>query len=485
MSTIDLSSLSLKGQALYRGDEAISSYQGDVVLTGDPDVVVRARDTQEVAEILAYAHAHSIPVTFMGGQSGLTGACAATSGIVIATEKLDKIKDIGSRNGQAFAIAEPGIFLGELKSQVAEEKLFYPPDPTSYREARLGGTIATNATGEDTLLYGPTRRYIRGLKVVQADGTIQEFERPLDDRPPLEKGTAGYTRSDPPIDLFIGSEGTLGYVAEVTVDLLEQPHEHWAAIAFFPSLETALNFVVSSLKSEAVKPRALELMDRRSLDYFKTAQDVPTLANQAQAAIYWKQEYANVEEQAQGQEAWYQLYNQVCGNEALSGDCIWIAESPSKQDLFRRWRHHIPSTINEEVHHYREVGGGKVSTDWWVPPEHIQEALAVAIKESQQLGLEPIIFGHIGNGHPHINYLACNDDEKAKGMQLIAKQCQRAVEWGGGVAGEHGLGKIHRDLLAVQHSKKVIDQMIAIKRHWDPNWILGRGTLFEVPEEFL
>ncbi len=467
--------LPLKGSLLTPEHESFLAYCGDVVLRGTPDAVVRARDIQDISEVMAYCHGHKIPVTFIGGQTGLTGASAALSGIVIVTEAFDRLLDVGqTQSGQAYAVAEPGIYLGELKSQVSQEGFFYPPDPTSYQEARLGGTIATNATGEDTLLYGPTRAYVRALKVVMASGEIKELVRPEHDQPPLSKGGAGYVMRDQEIDLLIGSEGTLAYIAEARLDLLPEPKNHWAALGFFKSLEEALDFLEAVLSSDQVEARALELMDAAALEFFRQAAGVPPLPVGTQAALYWKQECDEPQMEA-SLEAWHQFF---------SGLDIWVAQTRKQQQEFRQWRHHIPAMINETVSQYREQGGGKVAGDWWVPPQAVRAALQ-AVYQQTITGLEPIVFGHIGNGHPHVNYLAKDAQQKQQGLALLEEQCRRAVNWGGGVAGEHGVGKIHRHFLQLQHPERVIAKMQAVKRQWDPHWILGQGTLFDVPPEFV
>lgn len=475
----------MPGNALFRGDERISPFSGDVVLHGEPDAVIRSRDGQETSEVLAYCHAHCIPVTFSGGRSGLTGAAATGEGVLIATEQRAKILDIGRLpSGQGYAVTEPGIRLGELKEAALREGYFYPPDPTSYQEACLGGSVATNATGEDTLLYGPTRKYIRGIKVIKADGMPLELIRPEDDRPPESKGTAGYIRYDPAIDLLIGSEGTLGYFSEITVDLLPNPADWWSAIAFFPDLHAALEFVQGAVHSDRVTPRALEFMDKGSLSILKTVSEIPEIPHKAQTAIYWKQEFQSENQREQGIQDWLGLLNDVLSKTKAPqlSEVVWVAQTPAERQRFRAWRHHIPSKINEQVSTYHAAGGGKVASDWWVPLKKIQKALPEALRESEEAGIEAIAFGHIGNGHPHINYMVKNSEDFKMAKELIRRQCRRAVKWGGGVAGEHGLGKVYRDLLCIQHPPSVIEKMIQTKREWDPHWILGRETLFQVPQ---
>ena len=475
----------LPGNPLFRGDERLSPYSGDVALTAQPDAVIRSRDPQDLSEALAYCHAHRIPVTFSGGRSGITGAAATSEGVLIATELRDKVLDIRKdKNGHSQAIIEPGARLGDLKGIVKEHGYFYPPDPTSYQEACLGGTVATNATGEDSLRYGPTRKYIRSIKVIKADGSRLELTRPLDDRPPETKGTAGYTRREPLIDLMIGSEGTLAYFEEITVDLLPEPGEHWAAIGFFPSLVSAIQFVQSSLESNTLSPRALEFMDQSSLEILKSDPEVPAIPSGAQFGIYWKQEYESETKKNKNIEAWMTLLNSALKDTEAKdlSEQIWVAQSETEQLRFRHWRHLIPSAINERVSAFQSQGGGKTASDWWVPLKWIGAALEKAWQESKEANLETITFGHLGNGHPHINYIAKDKEEVSRAKELIRRQCARAVAWGGGVAGEHGIGKIYRDLLSLQHPSAVIEAMKKLKKEWDPHWILGRETLFQSPD---
>lgn len=474
----------LPGSPLLRGDETMTPYSGDVALNAYPDAVIRSRDPQDISDVLRYCHAHRIPVTFSGGRTGITGAGATDRGVLIATETRDKIRDI-SRGGPqgGLAIFEPGIHLGELKQSVREAGFFYPPDPTSYREACLGGTVATNATGEDSLQYGPTRQYIRELKIIKADGSRCVFSRPPGDHPPKTKGTAGYTRPQPLIDLLIGSEGTLAYFEEITVDLLPDPGDHWAAMAFFPSLSSAVSFVRTSLESTHLKPRALEFLDHPSLKILKDHPEVPPIPELANFCIYWKQEYRSDSEKLQGMESWMELLSTVLTSAnapELSQD-VWVAQNETEQLRFRDWRHSVPSAINERVAPFRDQGGGKTASDWWVPVKWIETALEQAWRESQEAQLETLSFGHIGDGHPHINYIAKNQGEVARAKELIRRQCARAVAWGGGVAGEHGVGKLYRELLKIQHNPATIENMIRLKREWDPHWILGRETLFKSP----
>jgi FAD/FMN-containing dehydrogenase len=396
---------------------------------------------------------------------------------------MNRILDIDIRGDRATATAEPGIFLAEFQDQLMAQGLFYPPDPTSRKEACLGATVATNATGEDSLLYGSTRCHVRRLKVLLADGTERELIRPVDSRPGREKNLGGYYLGGDPIDLFIGSEGTLGLITEVTVDLIQNPANHFSAIAFFPSTESVLKCVVGLRGQRNVVPRCLEIMDENCLGILRSHPDCFPIPENARAALYFKQEYRSEAEQSDFLDYWLAVLEMRLKEDLASDllDAAFVAADNKKKNLLRDLRHHIPATINEQANRFRDDGGGKVGTDWWTPLDHIEEAMALAINDSEEIGLPIYVFGHIGNGHPHVNFLVRNAREKELAREAIIRQCRRAVLWGGGVSGEHGIGKVKRHLLEIQHTREQIQRMMDLKRQFDPRWILGRNNLFSAP----
>ena len=475
-----------RGLAIDSSAPGFDAYRDDVVLEGHPDAVARPRSEAEIVEILAHAHAHRVPVTFAGGQTSLTGGSVAQEGLVVALEKLDHILDVGrdAETGAMVAVAEPGILLGEFQRALEEHGWFYPPDPTSRDEAQLGATVATNATGEDTLLYGPTRRWVRELNVVTADGAVRTLRRPSQSRPPEEKATAGYYPAEHEIDLLIGSEGTLAAITRVTVDVIARPAGLFSGLAFFPSLLGALRFVVAARRDAGLQPRALELFDRAALEIARDNPEGIAWPAATGAAVAFKQEYRDGAERDARLAAWLGAIEAAVtldGAPAMA-DTVLVMDDPAARARLRAFRHRVPATLNERVGKYREQGGGKLGTDWWVPYPEIPEFLEGWRRRIEAERIQTVMFGHIGNGHPHVNFLPRDADEKRRAESLLMEMCRGAVARGGGVAGEHGLGKLKRDLLAVQHPEARIAAMRDIKRRWDPHWILGRGNLFP-PED--
>ena len=475
-----LQELGGRGKLLLPGDPGYTAYTSDVVLDGHPDAVVRPRDEAEVRDILAVASDRGVPVTVAGGQTSVTGSSVAEEGLLLATERMDRILDLGEDpgTGRMCAVVEPGIFLGELQRRLESEGWFYPPDPTSRNEARIGATVATNATGEDTLLYGPTRRWVRELRVVTAAGGVRTLRRSPRNTPPEEKATAGYYPAQEEIDLLIGSEGTLGIVTRVTVDLIQLPPSFFTGVAFFDSLIGALAFVVAARAEKDIKPRALELIDRPCLDLVSGNPEGITWPDSTAAAVLFRQEHADGAEKERLLNRWLGLLKQHLVESPELLDHVLLVEDRAGQERLREFRHRIPATINEVVSGFREEGGGKVSTDWWVPHAELPGFLGRWGTLIREASLTAFMFGHVGNGHPHVNFLPENGKEKSRAEGLALAMCREAVALGGGVAGEHGLGKLKRNLLAVQYSPERIREMRDIKKQWDPGWILGRGNLF-------
>lgn len=461
----------------------LSRYSHDMVYSGHPDFVHLCRDVKDTAEVLSYCHAHKIPVTFCGSQTSMTGASVADSGLVIALQNQNRILDIGVdfKTKEPFVLTEPGVILGELKRAVEREGFFYPPDPTSYNEAQIGATVATNATGEETFAFGPTRSYVNELEIIKADGTTQTIVR--HGIPPFEpkKGLAGYLLGKEPIDELIGSEGTLALITKLKLKLLHnEKTQRFVLILPFSHFKNCLEAVVK-IAGQEHKPRALELIGPGAGRYFRDCENCPAELKNFEIFLYLRDDYSDPAEYEKKLGDYFDflnaLYTQL--GEADKSEQIFVAQSPRQLEDIRLCRHHIPLKVNEDFFPYTKEGGGKIGTDWWVPTKHIPQMMLETHAEAQKLGIPFLVFGHIGNGHPHWNFLTKNPEQKKLAFGFVKRQCARAVKFGGGIAGEHGIGKIKRELLSIQHGPEIIKEMRQLKQKWDPHWILGRGNIFE------
>lgn len=461
--------------------EILEQYNRDSVYVGNPQYVCTPSDVPTTQEVIQHCQAKKIPITFCGSQTSMTGSSVADSGLTLSLAKQNKILDIAhdKKTSSPFVITEPGVILGDLKREVQKYGYHYTPDPTSYEEVQVGATIATNATGEDTFRYGPTRWYVDELEVITVDGKIKTIKR-FQPAPKLPvKNLAGYSLGGEEIDAFIGSEGTLGVITKAKLKLvtLEKPNP-FILILPFSTFSLSLQAVLKIATSHH-NVRALELIGPGASDYFKRCPACPKELMHENCFLYLKGEYLDDTDLQAALESWFEflknLYTELHDKNCL--ERIFVART-SKQILsIRECRHFIPLTVNEEYSPGKEDGTCKISTDWWVPLPSLHDVMMQTYEESLKIKIPFLAFGHIGNGHPHWDFLCHNEKEKFVAKEFVQRQCKRAVQEKGGVAGEHGIGKIRRDLLRIQHPESTIRKMSTLKEKWDPDWLLGRGNI--------
>lgn len=463
--------------------ETLARYSHDMVYSGHPDFVHLVSDLQQTREVLEYCHDHKLPVTFCGSQTSMTGASVADRGLVIALQNQNHILDIGidPNTDEPFVVTEPGVILGDLKRAVAHAGFFYPPDPTSLNEAQIGATVATNATGEETFAFGPTRSYVNELEILKSDGTRALITRQNPAPPKPVKGLAGYLLDAEPIDELIGSEGTLALFTKIKLKLLRNDKScRFVVILPFTHFKNCLEAVVK-ISNHSHKPRALELIGPGAGPYFCDCEHCPTELKKFGFFLYIRDDYETEAECEKKLSGWFDFLSKMYSalGETKQMEQIVVAQTQRQLEDIRRCRHHIPLKVNEDFFPCTQQGGGKIGTDWWVPTQHIPQMMLETHAEAQKLGIPFLVFGHIGNGHPHWNFLTKNPEEKKLAFDFVKRQCAQAVKLGGGIAGEHGIGKIKRDLLPIQHDAQTIQKMRELKQKWDPNWILGQGNIFK------
>jgi FAD/FMN-containing dehydrogenase len=408
-------------------------------------------------------------VTIAGAGTGVTGGRVPLGGWVVSLEKLTRL-DVQP----GFAIAGAGVLLRDLHAGAQSTGQFYPPDPTE-TGASVGGTIATNASGSRSFKYGATRRWIERLRVVLADGRVMDigrgeaidFECPAIRLPAVTKNTAGYLLRPGMdwIDLFAGSEGTLGVVTEARLKLLPAPAGVLAGVIFFPDEDAALDAVEDWRASAPV--RMLEYFDGPSLALLRGR--FPEIPEAACAAILFDQELATEDDGEM--DAWAERIEK---GGALADDS-WVALSAADRERFRRFRHSLPELVNDTV---RRRGVLKMNTDYAVPIGRNREMLAYYRQRlEREFPGRYVIFGHIGDAHLHVNLFPLPGEQQHAG-ELILEFARKAVELGGTVSAEHGLGKRKAHLLALQYTPQHLEAMRAVKRQLDPGNLLGRGVLF-------
>jgi len=474
--------------------DEIESFLSDAsfIREGHADRVVLPESVEEISEILANANHERLPVTVSGAGTGTVGGRVAFGGIVLATDKLNRIKQLVREGLGGFAVVEPGVVLAELQRAVDQEGLLYPPDPTE-RDCFVGGNVATNASGARTFRYGPTRNYVRRLKVVLASGEVLDLRRgdvradaegrirlgksievqlPHYRMPATRKNATGYFVAPEmdAVDLFIGSEGTLGVIGEVEVKLLPKPEGLLSGVVFFAD-EADVLALVREVRAH-VDARAVEFFDEESLRFLRWK--YPAIPAEAVAAIFFEQETTGATEDTVLNQ-WLTLLDQ---HHALVDS--WFATNQQDQAKLREFRHQLPVLMNEWFAHYRQR---KVSTDMSVPDEAFPGLFRLYKETLQSSDLRYTIFGHIGDNHVHVNILPRDEAEGARAREMYVEFLKYAASVGGTLSAEHGVGKLKRDYLKLFYTDQQLRELAAVKKSLDPHGILGRGNIFS--EELL
>jgi glycolate oxidase len=418
---------------------------------GLPLAVALPASTGEVADIMRVATAHRIPVVPRGAGSGLSGGSAGIDGaLTVALTRMSRILEIDRDN--LVAVVQPGVINADLKAAVAAEGLFYPPDPASYEFCSIGGNIGTNAGGLCCVKYGVTRDAVLSLEVVLADGrVIRTGGRNI-------KDVAGYSLTH----LFVGSQGTLGIVTEATLRLRPAPPPKATMLAFFASLEAA-GVAVAKMTAAGVEPCTLELMDRVTI---AAVDDWHSLGLDRSAAALLL-----VESDRPGSAAEAELAAAQGACTEAGASSIVRATDPMEADWLRQ--------VRRLAFRAMERLGVARMEDVGAPRSRLPQLLAaierVAAKHEVMCGT----FGHAGDGNLHPTFVWDRGDTDAEERAHAAAEelYRAAIDLGGTVTGEHGIGAARRDFLELQRGRDAVDVMRAIKGALDPLGILNPGRV--------
>jgi D-lactate dehydrogenase (cytochrome) len=487
--------------------DAIQSFLADAsnLAGGRAARVILPESSEETAEALARASFERTPVTVAGAGTGVVGGRVPFGGVVLSTERLNRPCEFAREGTGGRATVGAGVVLADFQREARARGLLYPPDPTE-SSCYVGGTIATNASGARTFKYGPTRNYVRRLKVALATGDVIDLGRgeiradeegrlrvplgggrsiearlPTFAMPSTRKHAAGYyvEKGMDLVDLFVGSEGTLGVVTEAEVSLLPQPEGVLAGVVFFKDEESLLAFVrdararslrtrESDGEASGLDARALEYFDAESLSFLR--ERYPLVPVGAAGAVFFEQETTGETEESLMSE-WLEL---VEGRGALA-DESWFGTNEHDRAEMRAFRHALPVMVNEWL---SRQGQRKVSTDMAVPDAAFPEMLRFYKETLRASRLSYVIFGHIGDNHVHVNILPRDDIEQLAARETYARFIERAVRLGGTVSAEHGVGKIKREYLRALYGERHLREMAELKRAFDPACVLGRGNIF-------
>ncbi|MEL7564577.1 MAG: FAD-linked oxidase C-terminal domain-containing protein [Dehalobacterium sp.] len=428
------------------------SYDG-TFQRGVPDLVVFPAHTEEVVEIVKLANKKHFPIFPRGAGTGLSGGSTPSgAGVALVLSRMNKIKEINRED--LLGVVEPGVVTGYFHQEVEKVGLFYPPDPASLKTCTMGGNIAENAGGPRAFKYGVTKDYVLGLEVVTPQGEIMfTGGRTV-------KNVTGYDLTR----LLTGSEGTLGIVTKITVRLLPKPKEKRTALVIFDKLDDAAS-TVTAIICQGVIPATLELMDQITIECVERYNHLGLpLDAEAVLLIEVDGEKTQVEEDIKNIEELCRNYH--CRN-------IQLAASTEEREKLWTARRAVSSAIVQ-------LKPTKISEDATVPrskiPEMVKRLRAIAGKYNLHLP----VFGHAGDGNLHPNILADknNKEEMERVEKAVAEIFQAALDLGGTLSGEHGIGMMKKPYLQSELGEAGMNYLKAIKRAVDPNNILNPGKIF-------
>jgi D-lactate dehydrogenase (cytochrome) len=515
--------------ALYLDDESHS-------FDGETERLIFPTTESQVADELRKAYENGTPLTMQGGRTGLTGAAVPLGGTTLNFEEMDKILYMNYYPDEDhYSItAEPGVLLEDLVKAITSKNLdelkgkgdshnqealerflnddreiSFLVDPTE-TSAWLGGIVACNASGARTFKYGAVRDWVKRIRVLLPNGDALDirrgevfaedgvFEIELSDdsvvkvkipdyEMPRTKNAAGlYAKPEMDlIDLFIGCEGILGAITEVELILAELPPNIMTVMAFFPSEEQAVDFVYEMREPDcAVPPEFIEYFGPYALDMIREkAGDanikVPALTEETKAVVFFEFAYAEEE-----MEEKVMALEEILNKHGSSSESSWAGLDYRELEKMKTVRHFVPESVNSMIAmrkaRYDKVH--KIGTDMAVPDEALREYLAFYREVLEEQGMEYVIFGHIGDNHLHVNMIPRNNEEVEQGMENYRLFAKRAVELGGTVAAEHGIGKLKRQFLEIMYGEEGISEMQAVKKALDPKWLLNQGNMVSIPE---
>ncbi|GFE57206.1 FAD-binding oxidoreductase [Geobacter sp. AOG1] len=420
-----------------------------------PDVVVYPGNTEEISRVLMLANGESIPVFPRGAGSGFSGGSLAKGGgISLVTTRLNRILRIDQEN--LLAEVEPGVVTEHFQLEVEKLGLFYPPDPASLKFSTLGGNVSENAGGPRAVKYGVTRDFVMGLEVVLPTGEI------IRTGGETYKGVVGYDLTR----LLVGSEGTLGVVTKIIFKLLPYPEAKKTMLTTFDSIDGAAR-AVSTIIGNKIIPTTLEFMDYATLQCVDRRFNLG-LPVEARAVLLIEVDGDRelIEKQAA------KIHEVI---KPLGLVEFKVAKDAAESEALWKVRRLVSPSL-------RDVNPDKYNEDIVVPRSKVPDVIRRIEQIQKKYDIPIVNFGHAGDGNIHVNIMI---DKAVPGMEekaheAIAEVFRAALDLGGTMSGEHGVGLSKQPFIPLELSPTQIATMQAIKKALDPNNILNPGKMFPV-----
>lgn len=508
-------------------------------MTGRAESIIFPKTEEEIIMSVKECTQKNVPITVQGARTGLAASAVPLGGHIINLSKMNNVT--GARYDKAhdrfFLRVQPGILLADIRKYLLNKSFitagwdresikaldymkknewFYSTDPTE-TSASIGGMVSCNASGARSFRYGSARDHIESLRVVLTDGDVlclkrgqfyaqkgifklmTECGREISGHlskykmPCVKKNTSGYfnKKDMDMIDLFIGSDGTLGIISEIEIELNRTQKADWGVTIFMPDENKALD-LVRALRGEKIfenltpmrlKTSAIEFFSHKALEMLRTQQKINPAFSSIQevrdsyhTAVFIEIEGDSDEEIFEQIQELGDVIVNLGGDEAAT----WVANNPTALDKLHDFRHACPECVNMQIDEAKKKDSRitKLGTDMSVPDEKLKDVMNMYNKDIARNKLNGVIFGHIGNNHLHVNIIPGNMDEYERAKKLFLLWAEKIAAMGGAVSAEHGVGKLKVPFLQKMYSEEELNEMRNIKLIFDPLQLLNRGTIF-------
>lgn len=421
-----------------------------------PDIVLKPGHPNEISRILQHCNQQKIPVTTRGAGTGLSGgALPVHGGVVLSTERLNRIIEINEAN--SYVITEPGIITEQLQNTLKERGWFYPPDPASRGSCFIGGNIAENSGGPKAVKYGVVKDYVLNLEMVLPNGEI------IWTGANVIKNATGYNLTQ----LVVGSEGTLGIVTKIVLKIIPHPLYDVLLLAPFPSATDACSAVASVFKA-GITPSAMEFMERDAIEWaIRFTGSSMTLPQEVNAHLLIELDGNHMDVLMQEAEKVSEILTQHGCGEILFAD-----NAAQKSELWKLRRSVGEAVKSNSI--YKEE-------DTVVPRAHLPQLLDAVKRIGKQYGFQSVCYGHAGDGNLHVNIIKGDMSQEDWNIKLpmgIRELFEEVVRLGGTLSGEHGIGLVQKNYMPIALNPTQLSLMRQIKTVFDPNQILNPGKIF-------
>ncbi|MBN2362609.1 FAD-binding oxidoreductase [candidate division WOR-3 bacterium] len=467
------------------------------------DIVYMPETSEEVGEALKASSGKGVPVTVSSARTGLVGGALPFGGALLTFAKMKKSIEFFTEKKEIRSLVSSPVTLDELQVSAAKENAYFVPNPTE-SSASMGGIIATDASGSRSFKYGSAKKFVTGLKGYFFDGTFFDIKRgqhvlsddfemnvpgrgiiKLEGSFPrkMRKNNVGYNlwSNVDLIDVLCGNEGTLAVVTEAEIIMRKIPDFVFSGMFFFDETRKLLDFIkIFEAKMPEVL-RSVEYLDSYSIEFLRKF-----YADRKELTAYLPVYncdvlFADFEASDEDTDLFYEKLEETASETGIDMDKVFGGDTKKEAETVNNIRHSLPEAVNHRIKEIKREHPEihKVGSDMSVPPDKTERLLSLFKESLGGSGLQYLIFGHVGDGHPHVNVIPKNPDELKKAKAIYSEIAKEVVSMGGSLSAEHGLGRLKKDYMKIMYDDKILKDMKRVKKAFDPENLLGRGVLFD------